>query len=50
MLINSGSENLTSMLIRETNDRHLAEIIHNIEVGSSAEKVNCNRKFEKKII
>jgi len=48
-LVNSGSENLTSMLIRETNDRHLATIIYNIEIGSSADKVNCSRKFEKKI-
>jgi len=36
------------MLIRETNDRHLAEIISNIEIESSAEKVNCNQKFENK--
>ncbi len=48
VLMNSGRENLTSMLIRETNDLHLAEVIHNIEIGSSVDKVNYNRKFEKK--
>jgi hypothetical protein len=41
-LVNSGTQNMTSLLIQQNNDKHLAQYLHNVGNIPSTEPVNIN--------